>query len=93
MILLSTFGTIFSIGEPIHSEAQPDEGFLKTFMETLSDKVFLTALLPWSFFTMGTSMVQGALVYYYANIFKNERALPSRPHLLLSTSLISYRYG
>jgi GPH family glycoside/pentoside/hexuronide:cation symporter len=88
MILLSTFGTIFSIREPIHSEAQPDEGFFKTFMETLSDKVFLTALLPWSFFTMGTSMVQGALVYYYANIFKNEGLFQVALIFLLSTSLI-----
>ena len=34
MILLSTFGTICSIREPIHNEVQPEEGFFKTFVTT-----------------------------------------------------------
>ncbi len=88
VMLLTTLITIWAVREPEHPEAQDDKGFLKTYAETLKDKVFLTALIPWSLFITGTSMVQGALVYYFAYIFKDEALFQTALLFLLTFSLL-----
>ncbi len=72
VMLLSALATIWAITEPKEPEVGLTDGFVRTFGEILKEKTFLTALLPWTFFITGTSMVQGALVYYFAYIFGNE---------------------
>ena len=72
VMLFSTMATVWAIKEPERSTSIKHESFFSTFTEVLSDKVFLSALLPWTFFITGTSMVQGALVYYFSYIFGNE---------------------
>lgn len=72
VMLFSALATIWAIKEPKEPEVSLTDGFIRTFGEILKEKTFLTALLPWTFFITGTSMVQGALVYYFAYIFGNE---------------------
>ncbi len=72
VMLFSALATIWAIKEPKEPEVSLTDGFVRTFGEILKEKTFLTALLPWTFFITGTSMVQGALVYYFAYIFGNE---------------------
>ncbi len=72
VMLFSALATIWAIKEPKEPEISLTDGFIRTFGEILKEKTFLTALLPWTFFITGTSMVQGALVYYFAYIFGNE---------------------
>ena len=88
VMLLSTLITIWAVKEPQHLETQADKGFLKTYAEALKNKVFLQALIPWTFFIAGTTMVQGALVYYFAYIFKNEALFQTALIFLLATSLL-----
>lgn len=88
VMLFTMLITIWSIKEPKHQKAQIQVGFVKTFKETLKSKVFLSALIPWTLFITGTSMVQGALVYYFAYIFGNEDLFQLALVALLSTSLI-----
>ncbi|MCK9287115.1 MAG: MFS transporter [Sphaerochaetaceae bacterium] len=88
VMLLSTLVTIWAIREPEHPEAQPEQGLISTFVETLKDKVFLTALIPWALFITGTSMVQGALVYYYSYIFHDEGQFQIALMFLLAMSLL-----
>lgn len=86
-MLLSTLVTIWTVREPRHPEAPDSKGFIKTFSEALKDRIFLTALIPWALFITGTSMVQGALVYYFAYIFHNEALFQTALIFLLATSL------
>ena len=72
VMLFSAMATIWAIKEPKEPEVSLTDGFIRTFGEILKEKTFLTALLPWTFFITGTSMVQGALVYYFTYIFGNE---------------------
>ncbi len=72
VMLLSALATIFAIREPKDPQISLEDGFVKTFVEILKERIFLSALLPWTFFITGTSMVQGALVYYFAYLFGNE---------------------
>ena len=88
VMLFSTLATVFAITEPAHPEKEVQEGFFSTFAEVLKEKVFLTALLPWTFFITGTSMVQGALVYYFTYIFGNEGLFQLALVALLSFSLL-----
>lgn len=88
VMLISALVTIFAIREPKNPQMPSGEGFLTTFAEVLKDKVFLSALLPWSFFIMGTSMVQGALVYFFRYLYGNEGLFQLALVGLLSTSLL-----
>lgn len=72
VMLFSAMATIWAIKEPKEPEVSLTDGFIRTFGEILKEKTFLTALLPWTFFITGTSMVQGALVYYFTYLFGNE---------------------
>ncbi|MGE0075778.1 MAG: MFS transporter [Sphaerochaetaceae bacterium] len=88
VMLLTTLITIWAVREPQHLENQPEKGFFTTYTEALKNKVFLTALFPWAFFIAGTSMVQGALVYYFTYIFGNGGLFQMALVLLLATSLL-----
>ncbi|MFA7671250.1 MAG: MFS transporter [Sphaerochaetaceae bacterium] len=88
IMLFTMLITIWAIREPKYVKPQPSVGFLKTFKETLTNKVFLTALIPWTLFITGTSMVQGALVYYFAYIYGNEGLFQIALVALLTTSLL-----
>ena len=88
VMLLTTLITIWAVREPEHLEPLPEISFVQTYLEALKNRVFLSALIPWSLFIMGTSMVQGALVYYFAYIFHNEGLFQIALLFLLSTSLL-----
>ena len=88
VMLFSTLATVFAIKEPKRSAPVEQESFRSTFSVVLRDKVFLSALLPWTFFITGTSMVQGALVYYFSYIFGNEGLFQIALVALLTFSLI-----
>ncbi len=88
IMLLTSFITIWAVREPEHPEPQGGEGFFKTYAQALTNKVFLLALIPWGLFILGTTMVQGALVYYFKYIFKDEGMFQIALLFLLSTSLL-----
>ncbi len=87
VMLLTTLITIWTVREPEHADKQGGEGFFKTYIQVLTDRVFLLALIPWALFILGTSMVQGALLYYFKYIFKDEGMFQIALIFLLTTSL------
>ncbi|NCB03356.1 MAG: MFS transporter, partial [Spirochaetia bacterium] len=87
VMLITSLITIWAIKEPQRIAVQQQKGFFETYKEALFNKVFLLALIPWSLFIMGTSMVQGALVYFFTNIFGNEGLFQIALILLLTFSL------
>ncbi|NLK14406.1 MAG: MFS transporter [Spirochaetales bacterium] len=88
IMLVTAMITVFAIREPKDHPKISEDGFISTFVEVLKEKVFLQALLPWTFFITGTSMIQGALVYYFAYIFNNEDLFQIALIGLLSFSLL-----
>jgi GPH family glycoside/pentoside/hexuronide:cation symporter len=88
IMLITSLITIWAIREPVRVEVKEQKGFLVTYKEALGNRVFLLALIPWALFIMGTSMVQGALVYFFTNIFGNEGLFQIALILLLTFSLV-----
>lgn len=88
VMLVTSLITIWAIKEPVRVEVKEQKSFFLTYKEALGNKVFLLALIPWSLFIMGTSMVQGALVYFFINIFGNEGLFQVALILLLTFSLL-----
>lgn len=88
VMLLSTWITIWAVSEPEHPEPQKSRGFLRTYLEALQNRVFLLALIPWALFITGTTMVQGALVYYFKYIFHDEGLFQTALLFLLAASLL-----
>ncbi|QEN09915.1 MFS transporter [Oceanispirochaeta crateris] len=89
-IMMGTaFITVWAIREPQHKKEEvKGHGFFKTYLEALSFKVFLLVLIPWTLFIAGTSMIQGAMVYYFKYIFKDEASFQLALVALLSVSLL-----
>lgn len=80
--------TIWAIKEPKHSEKAKGPGFFKTYIDVLGLSVFLKAVIPWGLFITGTTMIQGALVYFFKYIFHDEGLFQIALLFLLSFSLI-----
>ena len=87
VMLITSFITIWAVREPEHPETQGGTGFFRTYAQVLTNKIFLLALIPWSLFILGTSMVQGALLYYFKYILGNEGMFQIALVLLLTASL------
>jgi GPH family glycoside/pentoside/hexuronide:cation symporter len=89
IMLATMMVTILTIREPDHTATPPRQvGFMKTYKEALGMPVFLKALIPWTLFITGTTMVQGALVYYFKYIFLDEGLFQIALLFLLTFSLI-----
>lgn len=88
IMLASAMITIFTIKEPRHPAMEKGDGFFRTYKDILGMKVFLLALIPWSLFITGTTMVQGAVVYYFKYIFHDESLFQTALLFLLTASLL-----
>jgi glycoside/pentoside/hexuronide:cation symporter, GPH family len=73
VMLISAMITIFTVKEPKRSveEAREQQGIFKTYRQALSNKPFLMALFSYALHIAGTSVVQGALIYYFQYIYFN----------------------
>ncbi|MDC7238937.1 MAG: MFS transporter [Spirochaetales bacterium] len=89
IIAVTALITVAAVREPKHRrEDVKGEGFIRTYIQALGTKVFLLALIPWTLFIAGTSMVQGVLLYYFKYIFGNEGLFQIALVGLLTTSLL-----
>jgi GPH family glycoside/pentoside/hexuronide:cation symporter len=89
IMMVTAFITVWAVKEPEHKkEEMIGQGFIKTYVETLGLKYFLQALIPWTLFITGTSMIQGALVYYFKYIFHSEESFQLALMALLTFSLL-----
>ncbi|MBN1686153.1 MAG: MFS transporter [Spirochaetales bacterium] len=88
IIMVSALITVLTIREPEHKEKYEGAGFIKTYIDTLGLKVFLLAVIPWTLFIAGTSVVQGSLIYYFKYIYEDEGLFNFALMLLLGVSLL-----
>ena len=88
VITATALVTVFTIREPEHKEKYEGAGFIRTYIETLGLKVFLLAMIPWTLFIAGTSVVQGSLLYFFKYIYKDEGLFQLALMFLLAMSLL-----
>ena len=88
IIMVTAMITVFAVREPEHKEKYEGGGFLHTYIETLGLKVFLLALIPWTLFIAGTSVVQGSLLYFFKYIYKDEGLFQLALMFLLAMTLL-----
>lgn len=70
IILVSSWITVFTVKE--NDKAQAEQKGIKTsYKEALNNIEFLLALIPWTLFVAGVTIIQGAYLYYFKYIFKN----------------------
>lgn len=81
--------TVASVREPKRTEPERAAGgFFKTCIDVLGMRVFLKALIPWMMFIGGTSVIQGSLIYYFRNVYKDEGLFQLALIALLVTALV-----
>ena len=88
IIMATALITVFTIREPEHKEKYAGVGFIRTYIDTLGLKVFLLALIPWTLFIAGTSVVQGSLIYFFKYIYQDEGLFNLALMALLGVSLL-----
>jgi glycoside/pentoside/hexuronide:cation symporter, GPH family len=88
IIMATALITVFTIQEPEHKGKYKGAGFIKTYIDTLGLKVFLLALIPWTLFIAGTSVVQGSLIYFFKYIYRDEGLFNLALMALLGVSLL-----
>jgi GPH family glycoside/pentoside/hexuronide:cation symporter len=82
--------TIFTVREPERAaeEAKEQQGFLQTYAAALKNRPFVLALATYALHIMGTSVVMGALIYYFKYIYHNSDAFLLGMICLLVPSLL-----
>lgn len=72
VVLISTFVTVFTVKEPGMGNYAEQKGILRSYKEAFTNKEFIPALLSWSLFVMGVTIIQQAFLYYFKYNFRNE---------------------
>jgi glycoside/pentoside/hexuronide:cation symporter, GPH family len=88
VMMVTALITVFSVREPVHSEAPPAQNIFKSYAQVLGMKTFLTCLIPWTMHITGITIIQGALLYFYVYLFGSEASFQLALVALLLTSMI-----
>ena len=73
VMLVTAMITIFTVKEPKRAmeEAGEQQSFLRTYKAAFKNRPFVMALSTYALHIAGTSVVQGALIYYFRYIYFN----------------------
>jgi glycoside/pentoside/hexuronide:cation symporter, GPH family len=88
VMMVTALITVFSVREPVHSEAPSAQNIFKSYAQVLGMKTFLTCLIPWTMHITGITIIQGALLYFYVYLFGSEASFQLALVALLLTSMI-----
>jgi len=80
--------TFFTVHEPVGHSIGDTEGFMKSYGKAMTTKVFGLALFPYIFHMTGTTIIQGALLYYFTYIYKARGMFQIALLFLLASSII-----
>ncbi len=89
VMMLTALVTVITVQEPKHPPVdRHTTGIFKSYIEVLSMKEFITALVPWTLHITGITVIQGALLYFFTYIHQDEAAFQVALGILLVTSMI-----
>ncbi len=97
MVMAAIFGSIitisaiipfFAVKEPEDPKVEETRNIVKSSLEALKNRPYLTVLIPFSLSTAGITVVTATLIYYFKYIFHNEKLLTVALVTMLLTSMI-----
>ncbi len=88
IMLITALITFIAVREPEHTEAPEKQNIIRTYVDAIKKKEFLLAAVPWILHTVGVTIIQGALLYYFRYIYENEDMFQIALIILLSASIV-----
>jgi glycoside/pentoside/hexuronide:cation symporter, GPH family len=88
IMMITGLITVFSVREPVHTDTLPQQNIFKSYAQVLGMKPFLTCLIPWTMHITGITIIQGALLYFYLYLYRNETGFQMALVALLLSSMI-----
>jgi len=69
IMMITALATFFAIREPSEQPPVVREKVFRSFLDAMKTRAFLLSVFPWLLHVTGTSIIQGALVYYFRYIY------------------------
>jgi glycoside/pentoside/hexuronide:cation symporter, GPH family len=88
IMMVTALITFIAVKEPGAPPVKENIKIIASYMSALKLKPFITALIPWALHITGVTIIQGALIYYFRYIYKDEGSFPIALLILLVSSLI-----
>lgn len=80
---------VFSVREHPKPRLHAQEKIVKSYLQVLGMKTFLTALIPWTLHMTGVNVLQTSLLYYFRYIYRNEAAFQVALPILLGAAVLA----
>ena len=87
IMLATALATFLAIREPNHPAVTERRGFFNSYTDALRSRVFLLSTVPWMLHTLGVSIIQGALLFFYKYVIGREGFFQLALLALLASSL------
>ncbi|MGL1894220.1 MAG: MFS transporter [Spirochaetaceae bacterium] len=71
IMLISSWITVFTVKEGDNRKLKKQRGVLQSYKEAFANKEFIYALIPWTLFVTGVTIIQGAFLYYFKYNFND----------------------
>ncbi len=88
VILVTSTIVVVSVRETHKRAIVRHIDIFRSYVQVLSLKPFLLALIPWSLHITGVNIIQGALLYYFRNIYGDEAAFQIALPILLASAIL-----
>lgn len=88
VIMTTSLIVVFSVRETHAKPIVKHVSILRSYVQVLRIKPFLLALIPWAFHITGVNIIQGALLYYFRNIYGDEAAFQVALPILLASAIV-----
>lgn len=88
IMMATALVTFFTVREQYTARAVERINVLRSYLQVLRMKPFLTALIPWSLHITGINIIQAGLLYYFGNIYGDPGGFQVALPLLLLSSII-----
>ena len=72
VMMITALATFFAIREPSDRPVVVHEKVFRSFLDAMKTRAFLLSVFPWLLHVTGTTIIQGALVYYFRYIYGAE---------------------
>ncbi len=80
---------VLSIREQSKPIQHSEQNVFRSYLDVLTMKTFLTALLPWTFHMTGVNVLQTSLLYYFQYIYRDEGAFQVALPILLGAAILA----
>jgi GPH family glycoside/pentoside/hexuronide:cation symporter len=88
VVAATTLIVVATVRETPRGEPPADENIIRSYLAVLSQRPFLLALIPWSLHITGVNIIQGALLYYFRFIYRDEAAFQIALPILLASAVV-----